>query len=142
MAFLRLDDPQRQHLADAVVTSTGQLVTYWAEKEKDRSATDQELQWLLKTKSAHPALSQIASRRKLPTAADNKHYAFLRTAKDDSERILVVMNFWATPQMVEIDASGISAKGFVDLRTGEKVDYSQMLKIQVDKFGYRLLRLN
>jgi len=52
------------------------------------------------------------------------------------------MNFWATPQMVEIDASGLSAKGLVDLRTGEKIDYSQILKIQVDKFGYRLFRLN
>ncbi len=138
MGLPRLEDPQRQHLADAVVLTTGQLVTFWAEKGKDRSSNDEEFQWLLNTKEAHPALNQLSGRRQFPTGINKSHYAFLRTAKDESERIIVVMNFWATPQLVQIDTSGLSAKGLVDLKTGESIALDPTLRITVDKFGYRL----
>ena len=50
-------------------------------------------------------------------AAPDRHYAFLRTAADRSERILVVMNFRPTAESVRVDASGLSCTDFLDLRT-------------------------
>jgi glycosidase len=58
---------------------------------------------LLDSKRQHPALQQLSTRRQIPTNADDDAYAFLRTAADRSERVLVVMNFQNAPTMVTLD---------------------------------------
>jgi hypothetical protein len=58
---------------------------------------------LLELKRRHPALRQLSTRRQVPTNADDKAYAFLRTAADRTERVLVVMNFQNAPTMVTLD---------------------------------------
>jgi glycosidase len=137
MTYPTLESDEREHLAAAIVATTGHLITDWSTKE-ERSATDPEIQWLLKMKAVHPALFQLASRRQLPSQQDAKYYVFLRTAEDGSERILVVTNFQATPQTVEIDTSGLNAKTMKDLKTGETLGMANPLKISVGGYGYRL----
>jgi len=129
-----------QRLAAAMVASTGQFITDWSTK-RENLATDPEIQWLLKTKAAHPALFQMGLRRKLPTRNETKHYAFIRTATDASERILVVTNFGNTPDTVEVDASGLDAKSMRDLKTGETLAVNQSLKILTEGLGYRFFIL-
>jgi len=132
---------EKLHLAAAIVATTGQFITDWSSKDEN-IATDPEIQWLLKTKAVHPALFQMAPRRKLPSKDDSKHYAFMRTAVDKSERILVVTNFAVTPQTVEIDTSGLSAKSAEDLKTGERMLVTNPLRISANAYGYRLFSLH
>ena len=98
----RLDNPAKQRLAVALVATLGDLVCFC--NGKDAVPTPEDT-WILRMKQQHPALQQLSLRRKLPTNADDKYYAFLRTAADGSERVLVVMNFQPTPQTVEVDLS-------------------------------------
>ena len=88
-----------------------------------------------------PALYPLGHRRKLPTTADDKYYAFVRTAPDGSERILVVLNFQPTSQMVEVDTSGLFTPGFVELRHGEFIPFQNPLRLEMDPYGYRFYQI-
>jgi hypothetical protein len=140
MTFPRIKTSAGQHLAAALVAATGQLITDWSTK-RENIASDPEIQWLLKTKAAHPALFQMGLRRKLPTRNEAKHYAFLRTARDASERILIVTNFANAPETVELDASGLSAESIQDLKTGQTMPVTHVLKVSTDGQGYRFFIL-
>ena len=74
--------------------------------------------------------------------ADDKHYAFLRTAADGSERILVVMNFQSTPQTVEVDLSGVATARLVDLETGTASPRQVPFRVEVPAYGYRLYEVD
>ena len=102
---------------------------------------DAEETWILKTRRLHPALYPLGHRRKLPAGADDKHYAFVRTAPDGSERILVVLNFQSAPQTVEVDTSGLFAPGFVELRHGEFIEYQNPLRLALEAYGYRFYQI-
>jgi hypothetical protein len=134
------DNPEKQRLAAAIVATTGQLISDWSHKD-DTLASDPEIQWLLKTKVKHPALHQMGQRRKLPTSDDSKYYAFLRTAPDGTERVLIVANFWATAQEVRIDTSGLHTRALTDLRSGEKVPLDNRVQFNLPAFGYRLFEV-
>ncbi|HSB13951.1 MAG TPA: hypothetical protein VLE22_05795 [Bryobacteraceae bacterium] len=79
---------------------------------------DPEVRRLIEAKRAHPALGQLARRRQLATRADDKHYAFMLAAPDNSERMMVAMNFQAAPQTVEVDLSGVATPRLVEVGTG------------------------
>jgi hypothetical protein len=134
------DNQEKQHLAAAIIATTGQFISDWSDKD-DKLASDPEIQWLLKTKASHRALHQMGLRRKLSTNDDSKYYAFLRSASDGSERILVVTNFWATNQNVRIDISGLHAETLTDLRNGEKTSISNAVEFRLPAFGYRLFAI-
>ena len=126
------DDEARSNLAFATLVSLGSLIQ--VEYRADRPLSG-ELRWLLKTKAAHPALHQLGTRRQLPTSADDKHYAFLRTAKERAERVLVVLK--GQPQDVSVDLSGLAAATLVDLRTGEGTAREATLRVPLPAYGYR-----
>ena len=65
----------------------------------------------------------------------------MRTAPDDSERILVVLNFQAAPRTVEVDTSGLFTPGFVDLRHGEFIQYQNPLCLESEAYGYRFYQI-
>ena len=134
------DNQEKQHLAAAIIITTGQFISDWSDKD-DKLASDSEIQWLLKTKASHPALYQMGLRRKLLTNDDSRYYAFVRSAADGSERILVVANFWATNQNVRIDFSGLRAEALIDLRNGEKTSISNAVEFRLPAFGYRLFAI-
>ena len=92
-------------------------------------------------KAAHPALYNNSSRRHIPTNADEKYYAFLRVAKNNSERILAVMNFQSTPETVDVDLSGVAGTTFVDLTTGEHSSRQNPLSVKLQAYGYRFYRV-
>jgi hypothetical protein len=93
-------------------------------------------------KQQHTALQQLSIRRRLPTNADDKYYAFLRTAADGSERVLVVLNFQPTTQGVEIDLSGVAAKSLTELGSGKAVERQSRLKTELPAYGYRLYEVS
>jgi glycosidase len=103
---------------------------------------DPELSWILKAKAAHAALQQLSVRRQLPTQADEKYYAFLRTSADGSERILVVLNFQPTAQTVEVDLSGVATEHLIELKTGQRNDRATSLKIELAPFDCRLFMVS
>ena len=132
--------PQKQLLATAILAATGHLITDWSHAQEP-IGSDLEVQWLFKTKAAHPALYQLGSRRKLPTNNDARYYAFLRTASDQSERVLVVTNFWATPQDVTVDLSGVRAQSLTDIRSGAKQSRESSVTFSVPPLGYRFFTI-
>ncbi len=133
----RYDDTSKRHLYRAIVAAIGDIVVY----SRRAGSPDDEETWILKTKQIHPALHQLSTRRKLKTNADDKYYAFLRTAADKSERILVVLNFQPTPQTIEIDLSGVFTSGLVELKNSELVEHQDSFKVELPAYGYRFYQV-
>ncbi len=124
------DDLSKRHLERATLAGIGNLIG-------GSSDLDVEETWIMETKRLHPALHQLSSRRNLQTNADDKYYAFLKTAADRSERILVVLNFQPTVQSVEVDLSGVAAAGLVELKYGELIVHQNPFKVELPAYGYR-----
>lgn len=142
---LRFEDPvvptrrEAPHLAFAAQIGLGILIGY---DLRDMPAEpDGELQWLLHLKRDHPALQQTGSRRPVPTNADDKYYAFVRTAPDGGERILVVLNFQRGFQKIEVNLSGFDTGGLVELKTGEVLPPTSLLRTSLYSYGYRFYLL-
>ena len=133
----RYDDTSKKHLYRATVAAIGDIVVY----NRRAGSPDAEETWILKTKRLHPALHQLSIRRKLKTNADDKYYAFLRTAADKSERILVVLNFQSTPQTIEIDLSGVNTTGLMELKSCELVEHQDFFKVELSAYGYRFYQV-
>ena len=96
---------------------------------------------MLKLKTEHPALHNLALRRAIRTLAPEKHYAILRTARELDERVIVVMNFQAEPQRVEVDLSGVNCTGLTDLSTNTQIKYETIWAVQMPAFGYGFYRI-
>jgi hypothetical protein len=132
------DDPKRQALSVAVVACAGDVV---AGHYPSSLAWGREVRWLLEAKRLHPALQQLSARRHLPAQADDKYYAFLRTAADKSERILVVFNFQPEEQQVVVNLSGVATGGLVDLRSGGALERQTWLEVALPAFGFSLYQV-
>ncbi len=130
-------DPAKRHLQQALIVGSGGIMVY----TKFQGSPDAEEARNLHLKQLHPALYPTARRRKLTTNADDKYYAFIRTAKDGSERILAVMNFQPTPQTVEVDLSGVAGKTLVELTGGENVARRNPFPVELLAYGYHFYRV-
>lgn len=130
-------ETSKRHLERATVAAIGEILVY----NRRASSPDAEETWILKTKRLHPALQQLSTRRKLETNADDKFYAFLRTAADKSERILVVLNFQGSTQSVKVNLSGISTSGLIDLRSCELIRLQDTFKVELPPYGYRFYQV-
>lgn len=133
----RFDDPSKTHLYRATVAAIGDIVVY----NRRGGSPDAEEIWILNTKQTHPALYPVSTRRKLPTNADDRCYAILRTAQDNSERIMAVFNYQATPHTVTVNVTGVNATQFVDLRTFESIGYSSTIEVSLTTHGYRFFQV-
>ena len=141
MGFVTIKDhPEQLRLATAIIATTGHLITDWSDKE-DKMASDPEVQWLLQAKALHPALHQMGMRRRLPTNDDARYYAFVRSARESDERVLVVTNFSAAERRIHVDLSGLRFKTMVDLRSGEGIPGAAETELTVPGFGYRLFQV-
>jgi hypothetical protein len=85
-------------------------------------------------------MHQLSVRRQLPTAAANRHYAFLRTARDGSERMLTVMNFRPSGKTVRVDLSGLDQRELVDLRASASRPHALSLEVSLLCLGTRCIR--
>lgn len=135
--FPPMPNPPKAKLAEAMLASVGDLLA----SNPPSGPPDEDWIRLLKMKAAHPALYNNSSRRHIPTNADEKYYAFLRVAKNNSERILAVMNFQSTPETVDVDLSGVAGTTFVDLTTGEHSSRQNPLTVKLQAYGYRFYRV-
>jgi hypothetical protein len=127
--------PAKQNLFIATFSALGKFSILW-----DIEISEEAI-WILITKANHPAMHQMALRRKLNTDADDKCYTFLNTASDKSERVLVVLNFQGREETVKIDCSGISAKGFVDLKTNQEIKRNSEITVEIPAYGYRFFKV-
>jgi len=127
------------HLGFAAQIGIGDLIGY--DLRDMKVEPDGEVQWLLRLKRDHPALQQTGSRRQVPTNADDKYYAFIRTSPDGGERVLVVLNFQRGFQHIEVNLSGVDTGGLVELKTGEEIAPVATLKTAVYSYGYRFYLL-
>jgi Maltogenic Amylase, C-terminal domain len=119
-----------------VVITTGHLVA--VHEGPEGLLVDPEVRRLIQAKGEHPALGQLARRRQLATRADDKHYAFLLTVLGNSERMMVAMNFQASPQTVDVDMSGVATSGLVEVGTGASLARNTRLAVDLPAYGYRL----
>ena len=134
-ARLHLADAQKQEMALATAILVGDILSYGPEQAL---RIGPKVQRLLELKKTHPALQNLSTRRPVPTTADDKHYVFLRTAADHSERILVAINFQAAEQAIDIDLSGVATAGLVDLESGADFARVYPFTISVPALSYRL----
>jgi hypothetical protein len=135
----RFEDGRKTSLAVALVAAVGDMVVFG--EGRSPASPDAEHSRVLKIKQEHPAMHQLGGRMALPTAADDKHYAFLRIARDRSERILVVMNFQPEPQAVEVDLSGVDFATMTGLDGGGTVERQSPWRVELPAFGYRFYKL-
>lgn len=129
------DDQRKYDLYLATVASLGAMCSFSGYEPSSEAA------WIFNTKAAHPAFYQNSVRRVLPTNADHKYYAFIKTAADHSERILGVLNFQGNTESVKIDCSGVSAKRFVDLRNNAVIQHNSSIEVELPAYGYRFFKV-
>jgi len=82
---------------------------------------------------------RISTRRKLATNADDKYYAILKTAKDDSERMVAVYNFQPTPQTVQLNLGVVDTPGIVDTQSTARIDQADQfhpVSVELPAYGY------
>lgn len=132
---LRVADEQKQQLALEIGVLAGDIVSCGTAQAL---RFPEGLQRLFALKQEHPALQNLATRRPIRTTADDKHYAFLRTAADRSERILVVINVQPTEQTIDMDLSGVANAGLVDLANNLEMPRTSYFKATVPALSYRL----
>ena len=130
----RPDDDAKRHLERAALAGIGHLIG-------GGSDLDAEETWIMNTKRLHPALHQNGRRRNLPTNADDKYYAFVKTAADNSERILVVLNFQSTTEKIKVDLSFIASSGLVELKKGELTPHKNPLEVTLPPYEYRFYQV-
>lgn len=97
---------------------------------------------ILRIKRAHPALQQMAYRRKLPTSADDKHYAVLKTPRDNSERVLLIFNMQPNTEPVSVDVSGLIHTRLSSLTSGKTVQWQNPLKLYLPPWGFECLSVD
>jgi len=97
---------------------------------------------VMAVKAKHPALHNRSRRQAVPTAAPDKHYAFVRAARDGDERLLVVLNFQPVDQTVEIDFSGVDFESSTDLLSGARAARQAPMRVPLPAFGYGFFALN
>jgi hypothetical protein len=108
----------------------------------DVDLSDAQESQILQWKSAHPPLQTLSRRQALPTADADKHYAVLRTARESYERMIVVMNFRAEEQIVEVNLSGVDFDEMTDLESSGRVARQPGWRLTLPGHGYRFFRLN
>ena len=143
-APLRFDDAVRTRLAVAVTAAAGDLVS-WSTVIDDLWSPvipDAEEARVMKLKAAHPALFNLSRRQVLPVSAPEKHYAFLRAARDGSERVIVVLNFQPQAQTVEVNVSGVDFTTATDLLGEVSLQRETLVRVELPAFGYRFFQLD
>jgi hypothetical protein len=139
----RFADARKSRLAMALAAATGELVCLAAVIDGLWSPIfpDAEESRILKWKAEHPAMHNLSGRRVLPTMAPERHYAVLRTARDGSQRAIVVMNFQAETQPVEVVLGGVDFDTMTDLGDGRRIERQPRLRLELPAYGYRFFRL-
>jgi hypothetical protein len=132
-------EPAKRHIARATLAAIGGMIVYTRGRNTP-VGPDAEEMWILKTKYAHPALHNLGTQLKLPTNADDKYYALLRTSRDQRERMVVVLNYQATPQTVEVDLVGVALAGLLDVRDGSFIEHRKV-QVELPAYGYRFFQL-
>jgi hypothetical protein len=143
-APLRFEDATRSRLAVAVTAAVGDLVS-WSSVIDDLWSPvipDAEEAKVMKLKATHPALFNRGRRQALPVAAPERHYAFLRAARDGDERVIVVLNFQAEAQTAELNLSGVDFATATDLLGGGVVMREPLWRVELPPFGYRFFELD
>jgi hypothetical protein len=133
-------DLDKRHLQLAILAGIGDIIAY----AKMDGQPDPEESAILHLKAAHPALYPVALRRRISTDAGEKCYAFLKTARDKSERLLCVFNLQPTVQTVHIYVTVIDAKEYIDLRSGERIQHGdpfQPVQMDLPANGYRFFEV-
>ncbi|HZK93062.1 MAG TPA: alpha-amylase family glycosyl hydrolase [Prolixibacteraceae bacterium] len=133
-------DTAKRHLQQALLAGIGDVIVY----TKLEGLPDKGESEILRLKSQHSALYPVATRRHIATNDDKKYYAFLKTAKDGSERILAVYNFQPTPQTIQVELGVFSVSAIIDLVNRETIPViSQFkpLKVELPAYGYRFFNV-
>jgi hypothetical protein len=140
----RFDDPRKSRLATAFSAAAGDLVCWasvidglWSPVFPDAAEAR-----VMALKAKHPALHNRSRRQAVPAAAPDKHYAFVRAARDGNERLLVVLNFQPVDQTVEIDFSGVDFESSTDLLGGARAARQTPMRVPLPAFGYGFFALN
>jgi hypothetical protein len=134
-------DLPKRHLQQAIYAGIGDIIVY---TKWEGNIPDAEETRILQMKSRHLALHPVASRRKLVTNDDSKYYAFLKTSRDGSERVLAVYNFQPSPQIVRVEFSVASASGLIDLSNLEMTPRPSQfapLTVELPAYGYRFFNV-
>lgn len=136
----KLEDRRKANLALALVAAAGDLVAMGGGRYA--GLTDAEQSRILRIKQDHPALHQLGRRQALRTDADDKHYAFLRIARNGGERMLVVTNFQPAAEAVDVDLSGVDFETMIDLDGGAVVKRQSPWRVELPAYGYHFYRLS
>jgi hypothetical protein len=143
-APLRFEDPVKTRLAVAVTAAVGDLVS-WSTVIDDLWSPvipDAEEAKVMRLKATQPALFNRSRRQVLPVSSPERHYAFLRAARDGRKRVIAVLNFQPDAQTVEINLAGVDFRTATDLVGGGVKEREPLWRVDLPPFGYRFFGLD
>ena len=140
----RFEDARKSRLATAFTAAIGDVICWASVIDNLWSPVfpDAEEAAVMKLKAMYSALHNRGRRQALPTTAPDRHYAFLRAARDGSERVLVVLNFQPEAQSVNVDVSGVDFESATDLVDGTVSRRQPSWQVAMAPFGYRFFSLS
>jgi hypothetical protein len=140
----RFEDSRKSRLATAFAAAAGDLVCWAGVIDGLWSPVfpDGEEARVMALKARHPALHNSSRRQTLPVSSPEKHYAFLKAARDGSERVIVVLNFQPEEQTIEIDLSGVAFDSAVNLLDDTRTARQSPWRLVVPAFAYGFFGLN
>ena len=134
----KYNNVSKKYLYVATLAAIGDIVAYG----RTSGSPEPEETWILKTKNAHKALHQLASRKKLRTNSDDKYFAFIKTAKDRTEQILTIINYQNSTQSIIVDLENIFSGNLLDLKNNSSLKLDgNSLKIELPAYGYKFFKL-
>jgi glycosidase len=138
---LDMHDAGRQKLEETLLATSGDILCYcWTSHTNVHPADG--IPALLRLKARHPALYQNSTRRRVATDGDQTVYATLRYAADNSERLLVIVNFSRKPVRPTVDTRAIAGSTLRDIeRDGEAEPMGKNLTIALPAYGHRIFRV-
>lgn len=146
---LDMHDAGQQKLEETLLATSGDMLCYSlmtnAVVDRTRIAAlhpSDGIPELLRLKARHPALYQNSRRRRIATDNDKTVYATVRYAADNSERLLVVVNFSAEPVRATVDTGAVAGRALRDLeRDGGAEPMGKNLVIELPAYGHRILQV-
>jgi hypothetical protein len=130
----------KRHLQMAILAGIGDILAY----AKMDGNPDGEETAILHLKGSHPALYPVALRQTVSTNAGDRCYAFLKTARDKSERIFCIYNLQPVPQSILANVTIFDASEFVDLQTQERIQHAnpfEPMHVDLPAYGYRFFEV-
>jgi len=98
-----------------------------------------KLKEMIRAVRAYSALQATGARKKLLTNNDTKYYAFMRTSKDEDQKVLVILNFQPNHRRIRVRLE--EPARLTDIFTQKQTSVNEELEVALPPYGYGIYLL-